>query len=133
MTQVRQQQETPMIQKRKGTTTMLVQQEKLETDLTEKDAEKQARLLKALAHPTRMRILSLLSRHEGKVCVFEIVENFTKEQPTISHHLRILREAGLVDRRKKGLWAYYYVRQETLTQAREAIVSICQHLDKMTS
>ena len=89
--------------------------------LTEEDAVVQARLLKALADPTRLRILSLLSRHEGEVCVFEIVESFTLEQPTISHHLRILRDAGLVDCRKKGLWAYYYVRRDALTRARDVI------------
>jgi ArsR family transcriptional regulator len=89
--------------------------------LTEDDAVGQARLLKALADPTRLRILSLLSRHEGEVCVFEIVESFTLEQPTISHHLRILRDAGLVDCRKKGLWAYYYVRRDALGRAREVI------------
>jgi ArsR family transcriptional regulator len=89
--------------------------------LSEDDAVMQARLLKALADPTRLRILSLLSRHEGEVCVFEIVESFTLEQPTISHHLRILRDAGLVDCRKKGLWAYYYVRREALGRARDVI------------
>ncbi len=89
--------------------------------LNEDEAVTQARLLKALADPTRLRILSLLSRHEGEVCVFEIVESFTLEQPTISHHLRILRDAGLVDCRKKGLWAYYYVRREALSRAREVI------------
>ena len=89
--------------------------------LSEEDAVSQARLLKALADPTRLRILSLLSRHEGEVCVFEIVESFTLEQPTISHHLRILRDAGLVDCRKKGLWAYYYVRRDALGRAREVI------------
>jgi ArsR family transcriptional regulator len=89
--------------------------------LNEDDAVVQARLLKALADPTRLRILSLLSRYEGEVCVFEIVESFTLEQPTISHHLRILRDAGLVDCRKKGLWAYYYVRREALSRAREVI------------
>ena len=89
--------------------------------LTEDEAITQARLLKALADPTRLRILNLLSRHEGEVCVFEIVESFTLEQPTISHHLRILRDAGLVDCRKKGLWAYYYVRREVLNRAREVI------------
>lgn len=89
--------------------------------LSEDDAVIQARLLKALADPTRLRILSLLSRHEGEVCVFEIVESFTLEQPTISHHLRILRDAGLVDCRKKGLWAYYYVRREALGRARGVI------------
>lgn len=92
--------------------------------LTEDDAVVQARLLKALADPTRLRILSLLSRHEGEVCVFEIVESFTLEQPTISHHLRILRDAGLVDCRKKGLWAYYYVRREALARAQEVINSL---------
>jgi len=94
--------------------------------LTEEEAVTQARLLKALADPTRLRILSLLSRHEGEVCVFEIVESFTLEQPTISHHLRILRDAGLVDCRKKGLWAYYYVRREALTRAREVIEALAQ-------
>ena len=89
--------------------------------LSEEDAVVQARLLKALADPTRLRILSLLSRHEGEVCVFEIVESFTLEQPTISHHLRILRDAGLVDCRKKGLWAYYYVRRDALSRARDVI------------
>jgi ArsR family transcriptional regulator len=89
--------------------------------LTEDEAVGQARLLKALADPTRLRILNLLSRHEGEVCVFEIVESFTLEQPTISHHLRILRDAGLVDCRKKGLWAYYYVRREALKRAQEII------------
>ena len=89
--------------------------------LNEDEAVGQARLLKALADPTRLRILSLLSRYEGEVCVFEIVESFTLEQPTISHHLRILRDAGLVDCRKKGLWAYYYVRRDALNRAQEVI------------
>src|SRR6202140_1565764 len=94
--------------------------------LTEEEAVLQARLLKALADPTRLRILSLLSRHEGEVCVFEIVESFTLEQPTISHHLRILRDAGLVDCRKKGLWAYYYVRRDALNRAQEVINNLVQ-------
>src|ERR1700681_2844814 len=102
-----------------GTTTSMLP--KFVPTLTEDDAISQARLLKALADPTRLRILSLLSRHEGEVCVFEIVESFTLEQPTISHHLRILRDAGLVDCRKKGLWAYYYVRREALSRAQEVI------------
>jgi len=94
---------------------------KFAPDLSEEEAIGNARLLKALADPTRLRILSLLSRHEGEVCVFEIVESFTLEQPTISHHLRILRDAGLVDCRKKGLWAYYYVRREALGRAQNVI------------
>ena len=83
-------------------------------------------IFKALADPTRLRILSLLSRHEGEMCVFEIVESFTLEQPTISHHLRILRDAGLVDRRKKGLWSYYYVRRSAFSRALEGIEALAQ-------
>jgi ArsR family transcriptional regulator, arsenate/arsenite/antimonite-responsive transcriptional repressor len=89
--------------------------------LSEEDAVWRARLLKALADSTRLRILSLLSRYEGEVCVFEIVESFALEQPTISHHLRVLRDAGVVDCRKKGLWAYYYVRREALKRAQDLI------------
>src|SRR5690348_4874709 len=92
--------------------------------LSEEDAAWRARLLKALADSTRLRILSLLSRYEGEVCVFEIVESFTLEQPTISHHLRVLRDAGVVDCRKKGLWAYYYVRREALGRARDVIENL---------
>ncbi len=94
--------------------------------LTEDEALGQSRLLKALADPTRLRILSLLSRHEGEVCVFEIVESFTLEQPTISHHLRLLRDSGLVDCRKKGLWAYYYVKRDTLKRAQNVIGNILE-------
>src|SRR5579859_846756 len=95
-----------------------------EPSLGEDDAKRQARLLKALADPHRMRILSLLSQYGGEVCVFEIVAAFRLEQPTISHHLRILRDAGLVDCNKHGLWAYYYVCQEALLSARESIESL---------
>jgi ArsR family transcriptional regulator, arsenate/arsenite/antimonite-responsive transcriptional repressor len=89
--------------------------------LTEEEAVTQARLLKALADPTRLRIISLLSEHEGEVCVFEIVEAFNLEQPTISHHLRILRDAGVIDAHKRGLWAYYYVKPHALHKAMTAI------------
>ncbi|GHP00626.1 transcriptional regulator [Reticulibacter mediterranei] len=92
--------------------------------LSEEDAVVRARLLKALADPTRLRILSVLSRHEGEICVFEIVACFHLEQPTISHHLRILRDAGLVDSRKKGLWAYYFINRDALVRAR-AVVEAC--------
>jgi ArsR family transcriptional regulator len=89
--------------------------------LTNEEAFIQARLLKALADPTRLRILSLLSRHQDQVCVYDIVATCSQEQPTISHHLRILREVGLVDFNKRGLWAYYYIRHEVLDRAREMI------------
>lgn len=92
--------------------------------LNEDEAMEQARLLKALADPTRLRILNLLSRYEGEVCVFEIVESFTLEQPTISHHLKLLLSAGLVDYRKRGLYSFYYVDKDKL----KAVTSIINNL-----
>lgn len=89
------------------------------------EAVAQARLLKVLADPTRLRILSLLSRYEGEVCVFEIVECFPLEQPTISHHLRLLRDAGVVDCQKKGLYTYYSVQPFQIAAAREALAPLC--------
>lgn len=89
--------------------------------LTEDEASRQALLIKALANPTRLHLLSLLSRYEGEVCVFELVESLPLEQPTISHHLRILRDAGLVDSRKKGPCTYYFVQREALRRAQDII------------
>jgi ArsR family transcriptional regulator len=64
--------------------------------------------LKALADPTRLRMLELLAHQSAPLCVCEINEHFAQRQPTISHHLRILREAGLIDCEKRGVWAYYW-------------------------
>lgn len=100
---------------------------KFRPSLTEEEAVTQARLLKALADPHRLRILSLLSRHEGEVCVYEMVESFALEQPTVSHHLRLLRDAGLVECRKKGLWAYYYVCRERLTLGQQIVEALFPH------
>jgi ArsR family transcriptional regulator len=77
--------------------------------LSEAEAREHERLLQALGNHTRLQILSLLQSHGGEINVEEIVEAFPVEQPTISHHLRILRDARLVECRKKGTWAYYYI------------------------
>jgi DNA-binding transcriptional ArsR family regulator len=67
--------------------------------------------LKSLADPTRLRMLDLLARQSAPLCVCEINEHFAQRQPTISHHLRILREAGLIDCEKRGVWAYYWATE----------------------
>lgn len=92
--------------------------------LSEAEAQEQARLLKALADPQRLRLLSLLRQHEGVICVLDLARACTRGQPTISHHLRLLREAGLVDRYKQGLWAYYYVKREALERAGKIIAGL---------
>jgi ArsR family transcriptional regulator len=72
------------------------------------DAEKLAGVLKALADPARLRLLSLIqSSPEGEACVCDLTEPVGLSQPTVSHHLRILTEAGLLEREKRGVWAYY--------------------------
>ena len=71
-------------------------------------AEQVAPLLKALADPVRLRLMSLVASHEGgEACVCDLNEAFDLSQPTISHHLKVLHEAGLLDRDKRGVWVYY--------------------------
>src|SRR3972149_5627148 len=74
--------------------------------LTPAAAEGPARRFKALAAPTRVAIVNRLAG-SGEVCVCELVEEFDLAQPTISHHLKVLRDVGLVDSRRRGTWAYY--------------------------
>jgi ArsR family transcriptional regulator len=83
--------------------------------LTMEQAGQVAPLLKALADPVRLRLLSLVASHEGgEACICDLNAAFDLTQPTISHHMRVLHEAGLVDRDKRGVWVYYRVRPQAL-------------------
>lgn len=83
--------------------------------LTMAEAESIAPLLKALADPVRLRLLSLVGSHgAGEACVCDLNVAFDLSQPTISHHLKVLYEAGLLDRSKRGVWVYYRVRPDAL-------------------
>jgi|SRR5689334_7550778 len=83
--------------------------------LTEETAERIAPLLKAIADPVRLRLLSLVSAHEGgEACVCDLNDAFDLSQPTISHHLKVLHESGLLERNKRGVWVYYRVQREAL-------------------
>ncbi|WP_232524809.1 ArsR/SmtB family transcription factor [Nocardioides mangrovicus] len=85
------------------------------TPLTADQSERIAPLLKALADPVRLRLLSLVASHaEREACVCDLNDAFDLSQPTISHHLKVLHEAGLLDRSKRGTWVYYSVRTEAL-------------------
>jgi ArsR family transcriptional regulator len=85
------------------------------TPLSQEQAERIAPLLKALADPVRLRLLSLVAAHEGgEACVCDLNEAFDLSQPTISHHLKVLHEVGLLDRSKRGSWVYYAVRRDAL-------------------
>jgi ArsR family transcriptional regulator len=85
------------------------------TPLEATEAGDLSRVFKALADPARLRLLSLIGAHAGgEACVCELTEAFDLTQPTISHHLRVLREAGLIDSERRGTWVYYRVRPEAL-------------------
>jgi ArsR family transcriptional regulator len=88
----------------------------LATDpISAEQAERVSPLLKALADPVRLRLLSLVASHaDGEACVCDLNDAFDLSQPTISHHLKVLHEAGLLDRSKRGVWVYYAVRREAL-------------------
>lgn len=83
--------------------------------LSAEQADQIAPLLKALADPVRLRLMSLVASHQGgEACVCDLTDAFDLSQPTISHHLKVLHEAGLVDREKRGVWVYYRARTEAL-------------------
>jgi ArsR family transcriptional regulator len=78
-------------------------------------AERIAPLLKAVADPVRLRLLSLVASHaDGEACVCDLNDAFELSQPTISHHLKLLHEAGLLEREKRGVWVYYRVHAAAL-------------------
>lgn len=83
-------------------------------DLDADAAARLATVAKALGDPVRVQLVDVLRKHAGKVCVCELVPLFDLSQPTVSHHLKVLRDAGLVASERQGLWAYYYVIPEAL-------------------
>ncbi|MCL2543598.1 MAG: metalloregulator ArsR/SmtB family transcription factor [Nocardioidaceae bacterium] len=83
--------------------------------LSAEAAERIAPLMKALADPVRLRLLSLVASHvDGEACVCDLGDAFELSQPTISHHLKVLNAAGLVEREKRGVWVYYRVSPSAL-------------------
>jgi len=87
-----------------------------EAPLAVDQAASMAKMFKALADPARLRLLSLITSADGEVCVCDLTTAFDLTQPTISHHLKVLREAGLVGSERRGTWVYYWARPENLKQ-----------------
>jgi ArsR family transcriptional regulator len=92
---------------------------KTQLHLAEPHAEQIADLFKALAHPVRAQIVLMLSRSGGEVCVCDIERHFNVSQPTISHHLKKLRDAGVVYAVQHGLWVHYSLVHGVLEPLRE--------------
>lgn len=85
-------------------------------DVQRQQAARIAEVAKALGDPIRLQLVDVLRSHAGKVCVCELVPLFDIAQPTLSHHLKKLRDAGIVDSERRGLWAYYYVLPAALDE-----------------
>ena len=88
-------------------------------ELERDHAQRMATIAKALGDPVRLQLVDVLRKHAGQVCVCELVPLFTLSQPTVSHHLKVLREAGIVGSERRGLWAYYYVIPGALAELSE--------------
>jgi ArsR family transcriptional regulator len=106
-------------------------QEDLVADLTEQtcctslaceplsapEAEEMSVLFKAIADPVRLRLVSLIACHEGgEACVCDLTGAFDLTGPTISHHLKVLREAGLIGSQRRGTWVYYWINPDVLAR-----------------
>jgi ArsR family transcriptional regulator len=85
-------------------------------DVEREQAQRMAAIAKALGDPVRLQLVDVLRKHAGKVCVCELVPLFDLSQPTVSHHLKVLRQAGIVGSEREGLWAYYYVIPDALKE-----------------
>jgi ArsR family transcriptional regulator len=85
-------------------------------DVEREQAARMAHVAKALGDPVRLQLVDVLRKHAGKVCVCELVPLFELSQPTVSHHLKVLREAGIVGSERQGLWAYYFVIPDALKE-----------------
>jgi ArsR family transcriptional regulator, arsenate/arsenite/antimonite-responsive transcriptional repressor len=91
--------------------------------LTAHQAEELSRRFKALGDPVRLRLLSLIASHEGgEACVCELTVGFEVSGPTISHHLKVLRETGLIEGERRGTWIYYRVLPQALRALSEALL-----------
>ena len=92
------------------------------TPMSAAQAEQVAPLLKALADPVRLRLVSLIAAQPGaEACVCDLTDDLDLSQPTVSHHLRVLLDAGIVAREQRGRWAYYRLRQEPLRALSDAL------------
>ena len=92
----------------------------LDAPLGEEDADELATQFAALADPVRLRLLSLIAA-AGEACSCNLLEPLGKSQPTISHHLKLLTEAGLVEREQRGKWAWFRLRDDRLAALRDAL------------
>jgi ArsR family transcriptional regulator len=100
--------------------------------LAEAERERVTAAFRALGDPTRLEIFRLLAAQSAPVCACDVVDRFGLSQPTISHHLRILREAGLVTVSRRGVWAWYAPDPRGLVWLRESVAALGASTSGMT-
>lgn len=91
--------------------------------LDAKAAQDFSDLLSLVGHPVRLQILDMLAQSDGQICVCDLEAALTVKQPTVSHHLKLLRAAGLIDCERRGLWAYYFLRRDGVAAVRSRIAA----------
>jgi ArsR family transcriptional regulator len=97
---------------------------RITSTITAEDAERVARVFKALGDPTRVRLLSLIAAGEGgEACICDLTDPVGLSQGTVSHHMKLLAEAGLVTREQRGRWAYFSLNADALDAAAGALRS----------
>ncbi|MET8384726.1 metalloregulator ArsR/SmtB family transcription factor [Streptosporangium canum] len=95
--------------------------------LSEDDAAELAVLLKAVADPVRLRLLSMIGSHAGgEACVCDLTAAFDLTAPTISHHLKVLRTAGLIDSERRGTWVYYWIIPSAVARLGELFTPLAE-------
>jgi ArsR family transcriptional regulator len=97
--------------------------------LNSKEAQQLSDDLQMLGHPVRLQILDLLASRTGRICVCDLEAVLPVKQPTISHHLKLLRDAGLIDCERQGLWAYYYIQKEAVAALHKRVAGMLERLD----
>lgn len=94
----------------------------LDAPISEGDAQRMARVFKALADPARLRLVSLIAAQPGgEACNCDLVEPLGLTQPTVSHHLKVLHDVGLLARERRGQWVYYRIRRDQLDAVQAAL------------
>jgi len=81
-----------------------------------------------LSNSIRLRLLSILLEREGWVCVCDLVRGLDLKQPTVSHHLKLLKDAGLIEDEKRGVWSYYFVKRDALADLKARVASALERM-----
>jgi ArsR family transcriptional regulator len=101
--------------------------------MTANRAASLSRALDVLAHPVRIQLLDVLARNEGQVCVCDLEAAVDVKQPTVSHHLKLMREAGLVETERRGVWAYYFLNAKAVEKVRRETIQLFDRLGAPSS